>query len=262
MFLSPSQPDHKELLPTWRLRIDYVPMQRFTIIGHRGACAHAPENTLRSVRQGIADGADMIEIDVRLAAGGIVVIHDDTLDRTTDGSGPVETRSLAELRRLDAGAGEKIPTLAEVLELTLPALPLNIEIKEVAVTASVCDLLLAIPRLDPNRVLLSSFHEDAVREVRGRLPEFPIGILADEDARSLARMIPLATELRAINVHPPVGSVSAEMVAEAHAAGFRVLPFTARTLEQLTHVLDCEADGCFADDPKWAAGVALKRGRS
>ncbi len=236
-------------------------MPPFTIIGHRGACAHAPENTLRSIRQAIADGADMVEIDVRSAAGEILVIHDDTLDRTTDGSGHINSLSFEDLRQLDAGAGEMLPILAEALEVTLPTLPLNIEIKEVAVTAPVCDLLLGLPQLDPQRVLLSSFHEEAIREVRERLPEIPIGILADENPVSLADMIPLATELGAISVHPPVESTSAEIVARAHLSGLRVLPFTARTLEQLTHVLDCGADGCFADDPKWVARVAASRDR-
>lgn len=236
-------------------------MPPFTIIGHRGACAHEPENTLRSIRRAIADGAEMVEIDVRSVAGEILVIHDDTLDRTTDGSGQIDSLSFDDLRQLDAGAGEMIPILAEALELTLPTLPLNIEIKEVAVTAPVCDLLLSIPRLDQQRVLLSSFHQEAIREVRQRLPEIPIGILADESPDSLAQMNPLANELGAVSVHPPVESMSAEIVAEAHQSGFQVLPFTARTLGQLTHVLDCGADGCFADDPKWAAEVAAKRGR-
>ena len=213
------------------------------------------------MRQGIADGADMIEIDVRLAAGEIIVIHDDTLDRTTDGRGRIDAISFDALRKLDAGAGELIPVLAEVLELTLPALPLNIEIKEVAATAPVCELLLGLPAFDPQRILISSFHQEAVREARQRLPEVPIGILADAKPSSLARMIPLANELRASSIHPPVAAVSAPMVQEAHAASYRVLPYTARTVEQLTHLLDCGADGCFADDPRWAAEIAVARGR-
>jgi glycerophosphoryl diester phosphodiesterase len=236
-------------------------MRPFCIIGHRGACAHAPENTLLSVRRGIADGADMIEIDVRMAGGEIVVIHDGTLDRTTNGSGPIDARPFVGLRQLNAGSGEQIPILAEVLEVTLDALPLNIEIKEIAATAPVCDLLENLPRLDPQQVLISSFHEAAIREARDRLPDIPLGILADESAGSLTKMLPLAAELRATSIHPPVAALSQQVVEEAHAQGFLVLPYTARTLKQLTRVLDCGADGCFADDPRWAAGIAAGRGR-
>ncbi|MGI9243151.1 MAG: glycerophosphodiester phosphodiesterase [Verrucomicrobiales bacterium] len=234
-------------------------MSTFTIIGHRGACAQEPENTLRSIRRAITDGADMVEIDVRWAAGELLVIHDDTLDRTTNGSGQIGSWSFDELRQLDAGAGEPIPTLKEVMDVTLPALPLNIEIKEVAAAEPVCELLLGLPQLDPQRVLVSSFHEDAIRQVRERLPNIPIGILANHDSASISGMIPLAIELGAITAHPAVESVSAEMVAEAHDSNLRVLPYTVRTREQLEHVLRCDADGCFADDPKWADGVATAR---
>ena len=234
-------------------------MNSFTIIGHRGACAHEPENTLRSIRRAITDGADMVEIDVRWAAGELVVIHDDTLERTTNGNGPIDGRSFDELRQFDAGAGERIPTLNEALAVTLPALPLNIEIKEMAAAEPVCELLLSLPQLDPQQVLISSFHENAIRHVRDRMPEIPIGILANHDPASLGRMIPLAIELGASSAHPAVGSVSEELVAQAHASNLRVLPYTARTLEQLEQVLKCGADGCFADDPKWAEGIAAAR---
>lgn len=234
-------------------------MREFTVIGHRGACAHEPENTLRSVRRAIADGADMIEIDVRLAAGEIFVIHDATLERTTDGSGSIDEKSFGEIRRLDAGRGEQIPLLAEVLELTVPALPLNIEIKDLAVTAAVCDLLSNLQDLDPSRILISSFDREAMREVRGRLPAIPIGILAADAPEAIRPMFELAAELAAVSVHPHVGSVSEGLVLRAHAAGYRVLPYTARTLDQLQRVLDSGADGCFADDPRWAANIATSR---
>ena len=234
-------------------------MGKFTVIGHRGACAHEPENTLRSVKRAIADGADMIEIDVRLAGGEIVVIHDDTLERTTDGSGSIYEKTFDQLRAVDAGKGEQIPNLGEVLELTLPALPLNIEIKDTAVTAAVCDLLQSVPDLDPSKIIISSFHEQATREARERLPQIPIGILAHSKGDTLPPMFALAEELNAMSVHPHVDSVTTELVSQAHDAGLRVLPYTARTLEQLDHLLDCGADGCFADDPAWAREIATSR---
>src|ERR671938_442670 len=89
---------------------------RVWVVGHRGAMGHCPENTLASFERGLELGADWIEVDVHLSRdGALVVIHDETLERTTNGSGLVRERTLAELQRLDAGHGERIPTLEEVL---------------------------------------------------------------------------------------------------------------------------------------------------
>ena len=90
--------------------------QKLFCFGHRGACGHEPENTVRSVRRALELGADGVEVDVYFVDGQLVVIHDDTLDRTTNGRGRVDKKSFAELRALDAGRGEKIPTLAEIFE--------------------------------------------------------------------------------------------------------------------------------------------------
>lgn len=128
------------------------------VIGHRGAAAYAPENTIESFRHALAIGAEAIEFDVRRSADGeAVVIHDPTLDRTTDQTGPVVERTVIELRRADAGhrfspdsgsttpfrgRGIMIPTLAEVLA-ALPGVPLLIEIKEIEVQAAVAAALVA-----------------------------------------------------------------------------------------------------------------------
>lgn len=106
------------------------------IFGHRGACAHAPENTLASFRLAFDQGADAIELDAKLSRDGeVVVFHDSTLDRTTNGTGRVDSKSLAELRELDAGShfseqfrGEKIPLLLEVLEEFGKTRYINIEL--------------------------------------------------------------------------------------------------------------------------------------
>ncbi|HHH81805.1 MAG TPA: glycerophosphodiester phosphodiesterase, partial [Chloroflexi bacterium] len=110
------------------------------MIAHRGASAYAPENTMAAFRLAEAMGADGIEFDVKLTADGVpIVMHDATLDRTTDGSGEVARRTLNEIRKLDAGsffedsfAGEKVPTLAEVLETLGPDMLLNIELTNYA----------------------------------------------------------------------------------------------------------------------------------
>ena len=229
-------------------------MSAFKIIGHRGACAHEPENTLLSVRRAIADGADMIEIDVRPCEDQIIVIHDDTLERTTNGSGSVYEKSFQQLRELDAGKGEQIPTLEEVLELTRDKLPLNIEIKDAKVTTKVCELV----RNFPDQVLISSFDSDAIRQARKLLPTVPIGVLAHHENGAAEKMLELATELQATTVNPHVDSVTPELVKRCHKSGYQVLAYTARTEEQLSNLLASGADGCFADDPAWARELARK----
>jgi len=221
-------------------------MREFKVIGHRGACAHEPENTIASVRRAIADGACMIEIDVRLAGGEIVVIHDDTVDRTTEGSGSIYDLPIEEIRDLG------IPLLDEVLVETLGVLPLNIEMKDTQVCTPVCELIAG----ELEQVLLSSFHHEAVIEARELLPEVPIGILAKNDSNKLDAMFELGDRLAAKSLHPHVDCVATEVVEKAHGADFLVIPYTARTPEQLASLLEAGADGCFADDPKWAIEFA------
>jgi glycerophosphoryl diester phosphodiesterase len=148
------------------------------VIAHRGGRARAPENTLEAMQLGMADGADAIEFDVRLSADGeVVVIHDATVDRTTDGSGAVERMTLADLRSLDAGRGSsrieahqvargacRIPTLVEVLE-SFPGTPLIIEVK--APAASIPTRALIEKHGAEARCLVDSFHSNALAVFRG-----------------------------------------------------------------------------------------------
>lgn len=227
-------------------------MREFKLIGHRGASAHEPENTLRSIRRAIVDGADMVEIDVRFAAGEIIVIHDSTVNRTTGGRGSIYQKSFSELRALDAGRGERIPTLAEVIGITCGTIPLNIEIKDVSAIAPVCEMLEDFREQGWENFVISSFHSEAVIEVRKRLAGIPIGILAPNRRGAHRTMFALAEQLQAVSVHPHIHAVTRALVQTAHAKNLLVLPYTARKPEQLLMLLDYQADGCFADDPDWA----------
>lgn len=150
------------------------------VVGHRGNAAHAPENTIESFRQAVALGVDAIELDVHQSADGhVVVIHDPTLDRTTDGSGRIERMTLAEIRPADAGArftrdrgasfpyrgrGLRVPTLEEVL-IAFPSTPLLIEIKADAASSGTRAL---IERHDAReRCIVASFRESAMEVFRG-----------------------------------------------------------------------------------------------
>lgn len=130
------------------------------VIGHRGASGEFPENTLLAYQRAIEEGADAIEFDVRAAADGTpVVMHDPTVDRTTDGTGLVSGKTLSQLKTLDAGRGEEIPTLDEVFE-QVRSVPFILEIKETAVGARVRDCIEAHGLRD--RVLLGSFDHSAL----------------------------------------------------------------------------------------------------
>lgn len=134
------------------------------IIGHRGASGRYPENTLLAFRSAIEAGAHALELDVRLSADGVpVVIHDATVDRTTDGRGPVGARSLDQLKQLDAGRGERVPAFHEVLD-AFPRVPLLVELKETAVAAPVVEALRARRRL--RSVLVGAFSVAPLRTCR------------------------------------------------------------------------------------------------
>ncbi len=167
------------------------------VIGHRGDRAHAPENTLESLRQAVALGVDAIEFDLRVSRdGALVVIHDETLDRTTDGSGPVALRTVSELRSLDAGArftpdeghtfpwrgrGVRVSTFDEIIESLPRELPCIIELK----TAAATELLrVAVRRHDiARRIIVAGFDPDATRPLRGA--GFALGASTPDVARLL-----------------------------------------------------------------------------
>ncbi|RME06477.1 MAG: glycerophosphodiester phosphodiesterase, partial [Anaerolineae bacterium] len=167
--------------------LDTLP--RPVIFAHRGASAHAPENTLVAFDLALRQGADALELDVKLSADGhVVVIHDATVDRTTDGSGRVNQMNLQTLKALDAGCrfdaafcGERIPTLDEVLEAFGKRTFINIELTNYSspwddLPDKVADLVTA--HGVEKRVLFSSFNPLALRRIHRRLPEVPIGLLA------------------------------------------------------------------------------------
>jgi glycerophosphoryl diester phosphodiesterase len=154
------------------------------LIAHRGDRAHAPENTLLAFQRAIAAGADAIELDVRVTRDRqVVVIHDETVDRTTNGTGAVATMPLDQLRELDAGRGERIPLLAEVLE-QFRATPLIIELKVVEAARPALELVATHHARD--RVIFGSFLHAALEAARSA------GAFTTASQRELARLLPAA----------------------------------------------------------------------
>ncbi len=242
-----------------------------TVTAHRGFSGENPENTLASFRAAIAAGADMVELDVHLTRDNeLVVIHDDTLERTTDGKGNVADKTLAELKRLDAGArfnprfaGERIPTLTEVLDVARGRIRVNIELKKGKnfpyTMEELADRTLAAVEkagmLD--QVLFSSFDPAAVDRIRVRNPRLPIAVITQK---------PWATpeEAGGGKLYPAINSsfknLNEKNVRLAHAAGLQVHAWTVNTREDMEKVISLGVDGIITNHPDHL--IDLLRGKT
>jgi len=213
------------------------------IIGHRGGAALEPENTLRALRRGM-QCADYVEIDVRMSSDGeLVVIHDPTLERTTNGSGQVRDHTLRELLELDAGKGEKIPTLAGVLELVRGSSGLVVEIKEQG-TEDLVAKEVALCR--PDKLLFVSFHEESIAAISKKLPDAATGLIISEKNPAT---IETACILGTAAVLTKMSMLQSEMVDEAHENGLLAISWTLNTLEDYNAAETMGVDGIATDDP-------------
>lgn len=227
-------------------------MSAFFLWAHRGASGAAPENTMAAFRGAEEAGADGIELDVQLSRDGVpVVIHDDTVDRTTDGGGAVGRLLLRELRALDAGswfgpsfAGEAVPTLEEVLDWAGGRLRLNVEIKAAAAGSAVLELLRAFPRA---RILLSSFDHALLVRLRQADPDLPLGFLLDSPF--WRRAVQRAAACGAESLNPRHDHVSGSMVATCHRLGLLVYPWTVDEPGRLERLVRLGVDGAFTNVP-------------
>ncbi|NJF25943.1 glycerophosphodiester phosphodiesterase family protein [Thermococcus sp. Bubb.Bath] len=174
------------------------------VLGHRGYSAKYPENTLLAFRKAIEAGADGVELDVWLTKDGeVVVIHDDSVDRVSSGTGKVKEMTLEELKSLDFGNGEKILTLEEVFK-ALPDAIINVELKDIDAVKKTAELIKAN---NPERILVSSFNIDALREYRKYDAETKLGILIEKE-ETLAQLPQLIAELKPWSLNPPIDAMA------------------------------------------------------
>ena len=233
------------------------------IFAHRGASNYAPENTLAAFELAARQGAPAIELDAMLSADeAVVVIHDATVERTTDGHGKVRELPLAVLKKLDAGSsfdfafrGEPIPTLDEVFEAVGGRVYINIELKNYAAPLDPLPARAAevVRRHRQERgVLFSSFNPLALRRIRRLLPECPIGLLALPGsagawARSwMGRLLPYQA------LHPEVSDATPELIQAAHRRGQQVNVWTVDQEAQIQQLIRQGADGIITNDPPLA----------
>jgi glycerophosphoryl diester phosphodiesterase len=243
----------------------YAPL----VLGHRGASFDAPANTVAAFSLAREVGADGVELDTSLSLDGVpVVIHDLTLDATTDGSGPVRARSLAEIQALDAGSyfdasyrGERVPTLDEAFEAIGPDLVVNVELKTESwrpngLEQSALDVIRR--HNTANRVIVSSFNPFALRRFRALAPEIPIGYLYSPDEPFYLRygwlMLGVPHEAR----HPQHSMIDAQYMAWARRHGYRVNTWTVDEPDRIRALRDLGVDAIITNRPDVAL-VALGR---
>ncbi|WP_371627796.1 glycerophosphodiester phosphodiesterase family protein [Streptomyces sp. NBC_01116] len=203
-----------------------------------------PENTLRSFVRAEESGMDAIELDLHLSKdGALVVMHDVDVDRTTDGTGPIAARTLAELRELDAGQGERIPVFEEVLEAV--SSPLQAEIKDVAAARALADVIRE--RDLAGRVEVSSFHDEAVTEIARLVPGVRTVLIA---SRWGADVVDRAKAAGAATLALNIRRLTLEVVEQAHSEGVKVIGWVVNTQDHLRLARALGLDGATTDFPE------------
>lgn len=220
-------------------------MKKALIIAHRGASYYEPENTLRAIKSALDYGADGIEFDVRSSIdGNLVVIHDETVDRTTDGTGKVRDMSILELRSLDAGKGEKIPLLGEVLELVRDQALLAIELKIQGIEEQVLKIVEKHGELD--NILINSFIHRSMKKVKELNPEIKTGVIFRSAPVDPSR---LALDAKANNLFAYYEYVTWEMVENAHDNGLNIYAWCVDEPSIIENLIMLGVDGIVTNKP-------------
>lgn len=227
-------------------------IQRVNCLAHRGFAETSPENTVRAVGDAVAAGADAVEIDVRRCGSGeVVVVHDGTVDRVTDGTGAVADRSRSELAALDVlGTDEGIPTLGEVVVALDDGVGLNVELKETGLAGDT----LGVVSEHGGDVLLSSFDVEALREARDAGGESLALLFASDPDRALDA----ARSLECRAVHPHRDLCEASFVEKCHGAGFAINAWTVRSADEARRLRAAGVDGLIADAPAYCRAASSR----
>jgi glycerophosphoryl diester phosphodiesterase len=235
-------------------------LERPVIFAHRGASVSAPENTLSAFELAVELGAKAIELDTMLSSDGIpVVIHDNTLERTTNGHGPVSGNKYSDLSRLDAGAwfsdvfkGEKIPSLRMVLESIANKILINIELKNYHaphdnLAESVIQLVDELGLWDS--VLFSSFLPKNLKVIRVKKSDAKIALLCSSGIKGWVFRSSIYYGLSPAIIHPAVSDVNLKYIEREHQRGRRVHVWTVNDKTQAKDLFNNDVDGIFTDDP-------------
>jgi len=218
-------------------------------IAHRGASALEPENTLKAFKKALELNADMVEIDVRLSKNGhVVVIHDPTVNRTTNGEGYVKEMTLEELKRLDAGKGERIPTLQEVIEMIKGKIKLLIDVKDPPpIEKKIVRIIEDNDMAEDTIIIAYSFpNHTEVKKVKELNPKIKTA--------ALFNTLPINLQL-ALNLHADILHIgnyryaTRELIEEAHKRGLSVIVGTTDDPEELRKLIKMGVDGITTNNP-------------
>lgn len=219
-------------------------------IGHRGAKGYVHENTLASFQKALEMHVDGVELDVHLSFDGeIIVIHDDTLDRTTNGKGHINAFSLKELKTLRIENEHQIPTLEEVFELIDQKIFINIELKGNDTAKPVLALIekyILEKNWQCNSFLVSSFDWNALQEIHNLNPEIALGVLTSTD---LDLAIGFAEFIKAKSIHPYFHLLRKESTLKMQQKGFLVFPWTINESEDIQKIKNFKVNGIITDFP-------------
>lgn len=218
-------------------------------IGHRGAKGHFAENTLESIKKAIDLGVDGIEIDVHLCASGqLVVFHDFTLDRMTNGTGEVSKHTLKQLKQFVVKGHCQIPTLSEVLTFINNKCLLNIELKAQGTAKEASRLIeffVEKKGWDYNNIVVSSFQKDLLETVYKTNKKIPLGVLTDSN---LDDAVNFAKTIHAVSIHPDHTMLTQEIV-EKLKEDFKVFTYTVNNLKPIKRIKSYGVDGIISDFP-------------
>ncbi len=221
---------------------------KFLVIGHRGAAGIRPENTLAAFRKAVSLGVDGVELDVQCVEGELLVFHDDRLERTTDGRGRLEDATFESVRRLDAGAGERVPTLREALAAVPSSVLVNVELKGRGTAVPAARLLRGLRR----PIVVSSFDHQRLAVFREHCPRTPVAPLAGEWTAGLPATV---QALRAWGVHIAARLATAARVAAVKSWGCRCLVYTVNSAGRARRLRALGVDGVFTDFPDRLSGA-------
>ena len=225
-------------------------MDKILKIGHRGASGYEPENTLISFEKAIDLNADGIELDVHLTSDGhLVVIHDEKIDRTTNGKGEVHKISLQELKKIRIDNSQEIPTLIEVFDLVNRRCMINIELKGICTAKPASDLInhyILDKKWEINDFLISSFDWKMLEEFHLLNPKIRIGVLTEE---SVDDALAFAKKIKAFSIHPDYQLLSKENVVLMHENGFGVFAWTVNSKEAIQKVKSFNVNGIISNFP-------------
>ncbi|MFB9109104.1 glycerophosphodiester phosphodiesterase [Flavobacterium gyeonganense] len=219
-------------------------------IAHRGAKAYEPENTLQAFQKALELNSDGIELDVHISADEhIIVMHDETIDKMTNGKGDINTYTLSELKSFLVAGKFQIPTLNEVFDLVDKKCFINVELKNADTSKNVVSLIekyITEKGWNYEHFIISSFDWNALKEVQKLNPNIPIGVLTEED---LDMALAFAETIKAKAIHPDFQLLNKEKVLQIQEKGFLVFPWTVNSEEDIQKVKSYNVNGIISDNP-------------